>query len=319
MVNVDRIYQRVLALANKEQRGYITPQEFNLLANHAQMDIFEQYFYDLNQFSRMNGNDTLYADMISVIEEKLSMFHESRDIASDGEVNSTQTDPSVDANNVFDIQARLDDEDENVKLYRPLSMRVNLIQKPHIVRPAGRASIATRTFERNQAPPRGSDIGNGSGATQTSASEGPTNARQPNIIQQPPPKTRGAEIERLSHRQVMNAIDSPLTAPTITRPIYYLRSSFEDRPSRMVVYPETINYIEANFVRKPNRVRWGFVMGGDAAMFDDARSNHFELHESEETELVVKILSLAGITIKDQGLYQIAAGEDVKNIQQEKQ
>ena len=46
MVNVDRVYQRVLVLANKEQRGYITPQEFNLLANQAQVDIFEQYFYD---------------------------------------------------------------------------------------------------------------------------------------------------------------------------------------------------------------------------------------------------------------------------------
>ena len=42
MINVDRVYQRVLILANKEQRGYITPQEFNLFANQAQMDIFEQ-------------------------------------------------------------------------------------------------------------------------------------------------------------------------------------------------------------------------------------------------------------------------------------
>ena len=33
MVNIDTIYQRVLATANKEQRGYITPQEFNLFAN----------------------------------------------------------------------------------------------------------------------------------------------------------------------------------------------------------------------------------------------------------------------------------------------
>ena len=37
MVLVDRVYQRVLTLANKEQRGYITPQEFNLFANQAQM------------------------------------------------------------------------------------------------------------------------------------------------------------------------------------------------------------------------------------------------------------------------------------------
>ena len=28
-VNIDTVYQRVLAIANKEQRGYITPQEFN--------------------------------------------------------------------------------------------------------------------------------------------------------------------------------------------------------------------------------------------------------------------------------------------------
>jgi hypothetical protein len=37
-----------ISLANKEQRGYITPQEFNLLANQAQMTIFESYFYSKN-------------------------------------------------------------------------------------------------------------------------------------------------------------------------------------------------------------------------------------------------------------------------------
>ena len=60
-------------------------------------------------------------------------------------------------------------------------------------------------------------------------------------------------------------------------------------------------------------------MAGGVAIYNDGLSINFELHPSEETELVIKILSLAGITIKDQGLYQIAAGEDVKNIQQEKQ
>ena len=47
MIRVNRVYQKVLALANKEQRGYITPQEFNMFADMAQMDIFEKYFYDL--------------------------------------------------------------------------------------------------------------------------------------------------------------------------------------------------------------------------------------------------------------------------------
>ena len=50
-INIDTVYQKVLAMANKEQRGYITPQEFNLFANQAQQDIFEQYLYDLNDWS----------------------------------------------------------------------------------------------------------------------------------------------------------------------------------------------------------------------------------------------------------------------------
>ena len=74
MVNIDNVYQKVLALANKEQRGYITPQEFNLFANQAQMEIFEQYFYDLNQFSRTHDNDTAHSSMIRIIEEKIGEF-----------------------------------------------------------------------------------------------------------------------------------------------------------------------------------------------------------------------------------------------------
>ena len=73
-VNVDTVYQRVLAIANKEQRGYITPQEFNLLANQAQMDIFEQYFYDVNLSDRRPGNETEYSNTKDLLQEKLMPF-----------------------------------------------------------------------------------------------------------------------------------------------------------------------------------------------------------------------------------------------------
>ena len=73
-VSIDKVYQKVLAFANKEQRGYITPQEFNLFADQAQMEIFEQYFYDINQWNRQHGNHTGYADMITNLEEKVSYF-----------------------------------------------------------------------------------------------------------------------------------------------------------------------------------------------------------------------------------------------------
>ena len=72
MVNIDTVYQKVLAITNKEQRGYITPHEFNLFADQAQMEIFEQYFYDLNQAKRIPSNDNEYHDTVSLIEEKLN-------------------------------------------------------------------------------------------------------------------------------------------------------------------------------------------------------------------------------------------------------
>ena len=74
MVNINNVYQKVLALANKEQRGYITPQEFNLFANLAQMEIFEQYFYDLNQLSRARSNSKEYSDIVDNLNEKISFF-----------------------------------------------------------------------------------------------------------------------------------------------------------------------------------------------------------------------------------------------------
>ena len=73
-VSVDAVYQKVLAVLNKEQRGYVTPQEFNLFANQAQSDLFEQYFYDINQFGRVPGNSTEYSDMLTLLNEKINIF-----------------------------------------------------------------------------------------------------------------------------------------------------------------------------------------------------------------------------------------------------
>jgi len=54
------------------------------------------------------------------------------------------------------------------------------------------------------------------------------------------------------------------------------------------------------------------------ALYNASTSTNFELHASEETELVIKILELAGISTRELQLYQVAAGEEIKNTQQEK-
>ena len=38
-INVNTVYQTVLSILNKEQRGYLTPFEFNNLAQQVQLEI----------------------------------------------------------------------------------------------------------------------------------------------------------------------------------------------------------------------------------------------------------------------------------------
>jgi len=74
MVNVDTVYRTVLLIINKEQRGYITPDEFNKTATQVQLEIFNEYFESLNQQIRIQDNDTEYADRIKNLQEKISFF-----------------------------------------------------------------------------------------------------------------------------------------------------------------------------------------------------------------------------------------------------
>ena len=73
-INVDTVYKTVLLILNKEQRGYITPDEFNRTATQVQLDIFEQYFDDLNQQLRVPQSDYDYSDRQMSIDEKISPF-----------------------------------------------------------------------------------------------------------------------------------------------------------------------------------------------------------------------------------------------------
>ena len=80
MVPIDDVYQKVLAITNKEQRGYITPQEFNLLANKAQFEIFEGYFHDLKTAYYKPKNNYPSSDPTDDIKTKLHHFIKSSEI-----------------------------------------------------------------------------------------------------------------------------------------------------------------------------------------------------------------------------------------------
>ncbi len=73
-INVDTVYKTVLLILNQQQRGYMTPDEFNKVAAQVQLNIFEKYEDDLNQQYRTPQNDTEYANRIKNIEENLQNF-----------------------------------------------------------------------------------------------------------------------------------------------------------------------------------------------------------------------------------------------------
>ena len=73
-INVDLVYKTVLLILNQQQRGYITPDEFNKVGNQVQQGIFEKYMSDLNQQLRIPENDNEYANRVKNLEEKLDIF-----------------------------------------------------------------------------------------------------------------------------------------------------------------------------------------------------------------------------------------------------
>tara|TARA_Y100000004_G_scaffold61102_1_gene68406 strand:- start:272 stop:994 length:723 start_codon:yes stop_codon:yes gene_type:complete len=80
MVSIDTVYQKVLSLCNKEQRGYITPQEFNLMADKAQLEIFDSYFHDFKTTDLKPKSNLTYSDDTEILQEKLHPFLTSTSI-----------------------------------------------------------------------------------------------------------------------------------------------------------------------------------------------------------------------------------------------
>jgi len=92
-VNVNTVYQTVLYILNKEQRGYAPPAEFNSIATQVQLEIFNSYFPDGNQVNRLNQsnnqNDTEYFNIFNNLSYKLTPFIEQVTLS----VTATQQNP----------------------------------------------------------------------------------------------------------------------------------------------------------------------------------------------------------------------------------
>jgi len=248
-VSVDTVYQRVLAILNKEQRGYVTPQEFNLFANQAQLDIFEQYFYDINQYGRVPGNDTEFSDMLNILNEKINLF----------EVSGAMTYTA--ATGYWTTPGDL--------------YRLGSVVYANIV--------TTKSLYPN-----------------------------PNTVVN---TTHLVEAERTNYNEYLSIAQSNYLKPTNSRPVFIANQS----GYKIYGADEKITGVTCNYIKTPSEVAWGYQIVYGEALYDATTSVNFQLHDSEETELVVKILEFAGLVVKDIQMYQIADGMEMQTVQQEKQ
>ncbi len=302
-INVNTVYQTVLLILNKEQRGYMTPVEFNKIGTQVQLEIFERYFEDLNQQIRVPQTDTDYADRVVNLDEKISIF---KTIG-----NTTY------ANGAFSLPAESGSSQAsfttvtilNQQAYTITTITANqLASGTTTVYLDGVASTAYSingtTLTLNAAPAAGIDIFIVTtqddfyrlGTVIYSAGALPTQ-----------------ELERVDRGELYHLLSSKLTAPTTTYPIYVYERQ------KLFVYPQTIQSgIEATYIRKPMDPVWNFTLSGNAYVYNPDTSINFELHDAEQTEIVLKVLLYAGVVVKDPTIIQVAAQQVAQEQQNQK-
>jgi len=229
VINVDTVYQKVLAILNKEQRGYLTPQKFNLYANNVQLDILEQYFYDLEAFLAIPGNSTVHADMVDLLQTKIGKFEEYGDVT---------------------------------------------FLSPNFITPSDCYRISSVVY-------------------------------------------KDKEATSVSRKDLIYILQSPIAKPSENYPIYV------ENNVGVRIYGDTVldgtaaTNIELQYIKIPTKVVWAYEEVFGVAQYNANASTHFELDPSEETDVVMRILRLAGIEVKQLDVYEIARGEAAIEEQQE--
>ena len=77
-INVNKVYKTALSILNKEQRGYLTPYEFNNIARQVQLELLDKLFYDYNKFVNIENVNRInegFADLPSKIQEQIDEFY----------------------------------------------------------------------------------------------------------------------------------------------------------------------------------------------------------------------------------------------------
>lgn len=302
-INVDKVYKTVLLIINKEQRGYLTPDEFNKIATQVQLEIFESYFETLNQQIRLPQNESEYGNRYKTVQEKLDIFKvlgNTTYVASNpnyfntpnsGVASGTQTFATVNNQTAYTLttitQAQVEDSNVIVTLNGVAYTNYN---------------ITGGTFNLTAG-----SIAAGSTLLITLY---PQDFYKLGTVLYKDDK----EVQCVERNELAQMNMSTITKPSEYFPVYV----YEDK--KIIIYPQTINSnVSVTYVRKPSDVTWNFTTTTGYYVWDPTTSIDFELDVSEQSTVILEVLKYAGVTIKDPAIVQAAAQELAANEINEKQ
>ena len=299
-VNVDIVYKTVLLILNKEQRGNLSPDEFNKVATQVQLEIFESYFDTLNQQLRRPDNDTEYGDRIKNVDHNISVFKTYGNATyvpaggyftlptTSGAGVATQTLTGNGTSVSFPFTSITSSQLQT----SVIAVTINGVSSTAY-------SISGANIIFNSIPASNAAI------IVTATPE--DFYRLGTVIYQ---DSKEAQLSQRNELLYLN--NNPLIAPTKTYPIYL----YED--SKLYLYPQTITSdISVSYLRKPVDVIWNFTIpsGQNYYQYNATNSVNFELSKTEQANIILKILLYSGVVIRDPSIVQIAA----QQVQQENQ
>ncbi len=313
-INVNTVYQTVLLILNKEQRGYMTPVEFNKTGAQAQLDIFETYFDSLNQQIRVPQTDADYSNRVVSLDEKLSIFKEFG--------NAT----SISSSNVFNLPQQFSGSGSIATTTLPAATAS--ATTAYVIQTATADQITNGVVEVFANGVLLSDTLYSISGTTINFFSQPTTGQTlivniypkqfyklGQVLYKPSSFPIAEELQRVLREELYHLLKSDLTVPSTTNPIYLYENS------QLTVYPTTIvDDIEVAYVRKPIAPIWNFTTGSNNQyIFNASTSFNFELHSAEQTELILKILLYAGVVVKSPEIVQVAAQQVAQeNINQQR-
>jgi len=291
-ININTVYQTVLLILNKEQRGYVTPDEFNKTATQVQLDIFNSYFQTENQQLRIPDNDSEYSDRVKNVQEKIAVFQTSGtcDYVGPYFTLPSQTNPLISdtfsavANVVTYTLATITSSDIASSL---IKVFFNGVQQP-----ASQWSISNETITLSTVP---------SGVFTVTVSAYSSDFYKLGTVVYKDEK----EVQYVQPNELLELNLSPITKPSDYFPVYKYKDF------KISVFPTTIKSdISCTYLKKPINPVWNFTASQATNyqyIYNSATSIDFELHPTEQNSLVQKILLYSGVIINDPTIIQVAS------------